>query len=83
VVVGYGDTRTGRGVVKWLAGQWGLFWLGLGVGWVNETQGVVDGSNWGVWPLGCTSTHLAPIRFPSASTFHGYYHRRRQHSGLS
>ena len=39
VVVGYGDTRTGRGVFKWLAGQWGLFWLVLGVGWVNETQG--------------------------------------------
>jgi hypothetical protein len=23
----------------WLAGQWGLFRLVLGVGWVNETQG--------------------------------------------
>ena len=41
----------------------------IGCGMVNETPGVVDGSNWGVWPLGCTTTHLALIRFPSASIF--------------
>jgi len=65
VVVGYGNTRTGRGVVKWLARQWALFWV-----WDGERDpGVVDCSNWGFWPLGCTTTHLTLIRFPSASIF--------------
>ena len=69
VVVGYGDTWTGRGVVKWLARQWALFWFVYRVWDCERDPGVVDGSNWGVWPLGCTSTHLALIRFPSASMF--------------
>jgi hypothetical protein len=41
----------------------------IGCGMGERDPGVIVGSNWGVWPLGCTSTHLALIRFPSASTF--------------
>jgi len=51
----------------WLGSEpyFGSYWV-----WDGERDpGVVDGSKWGVWPLGCTSTHLALIRFPSASMF--------------
>jgi hypothetical protein len=34
-----------------------------------DDSGVADDSNGGIWPLGCTSTHLAPITSPSASLF--------------
>ena len=56
---------------KWVAGWWanfGSYWVTMGVGCVDDS-GVADASNGGIWPLGCTSTHLAPIPSPSASWF--------------
>ena len=57
-------------VAGWAGGYFGSYWVwDVRTGVRTQASGVADALNWGIWPLGCASTHLDPFTSPSSSSF--------------